>query len=104
MFVTNEYSRLYGIDCDDVVLLPNQPFEAFKGEYKVGAYARILDEDGKDIMKLQAGDIIEGIGIVPKLKIKPMTATKLKQLQETYDEKLKKAFETSVPNQRKKRG
>ena len=67
MFVTNEYSRLYGIDCEDVVLLPNQPFEAFKGKYKVGAYARILDKDGKDIMKLQAGEIIKGIG---ELKLK----------------------------------
>jgi len=67
MFVTNEYSRLYGIGCDDVVLLPNQPFEAFKGKYKVDAYARILDEDGKDIAKIQAGDIIEGVG---EIKIK----------------------------------
>jgi len=62
MFITNEYSRLCGIDCDDIVLLPNQPFEAFKGKYKVSAYARILDANGKDVIKLQAGDIINGIG------------------------------------------
>jgi len=62
MFVTNEYSRLYGINCGDIILLPNQPFEAFKGKYKVGAYARILDKNGKDVIKLQAGDIISGIG------------------------------------------
>ncbi|TET78899.1 MAG: hypothetical protein E3J43_04100 [Candidatus Heimdallarchaeota archaeon] len=53
---------MYGIDCADVILLPNQPFEAFKGKYKVSAYARVLDKDGKDVIKLQAGDIINGIG------------------------------------------
>lgn len=67
MFITNEYSRLYGIDCDDVVLLPNQPFEAFKGKYKVGAYARVQSEGEKDIF-LQAGDVIKGIGIVKTLE------------------------------------
>jgi len=64
MFITNEYTRLYGIECKDVVLLPNQPFEAFQGEYKVGSYARILDAEGKDVVKIQAGDIIKGIGEV----------------------------------------
>jgi len=66
MFVTNEYSRLYGDGCDDIILLPNQPFEAFKGKYKVSAYARVLDKDGKEVIQLQAGDIIEGIGEIKK--------------------------------------
>jgi len=56
MFITSEYSRLYGIECDDVVLLPNKPFCAFKGNYKVGSYARILNADGKEVMKLSAGE------------------------------------------------
>jgi len=66
MFITSEYSRLYGIECDDVVLLPNKPFCAFKGNYKVGSYARILNADGKEVMKLSAGETINGIGILSK--------------------------------------
>ena len=66
MFITNEYSRLYGIDCDDVVLLPNQPFEAFEGDYVATAYARILDKDGKEVLKIQGGESIKGIGVVKK--------------------------------------
>ncbi|TET76522.1 MAG: hypothetical protein E3J43_06920 [Candidatus Heimdallarchaeota archaeon] len=64
MFVINEYTRLCGIGCGDIILLPNQPFEAFEGKYKVSAYARVLDKNGKDIIKLQAGDIISDIGEV----------------------------------------
>ena len=66
MFITNEYSRLHGIDCEDVVLLPNQPFDAFQGEYKVGSYARILNEDGKEAVKLMPGEIIKGVGTIKK--------------------------------------
>ena len=70
LFVTNEYSVLRGNKCKDVTLLPNQPFGAFEGNYVVTAYARILDEDGKDVVKLQAGEHIKGIGKVKRTRKK----------------------------------
>jgi len=88
MFITNEYSRLYGIECDDVVLLPNQPFCAFKGNYKVGSYARILNADGKEVMKLSAGETINGIGVLSKSP------------KDYYTDEVKEAFEKSVPKRR----
>ena len=62
MFKTNEYSVLRGNGCDDVTLIPNKPFKAFEGNYVVSAYARILDADGKQVMILQAGEHIKGVG------------------------------------------
>jgi len=109
---TNEYTRLYGIECDDVVLLPNQPFEAFRGKYKVGSYARILNADGKEVMKLSAGETINGIGILSKSpkdystdEAKPMTATKLLKLQEESNKKYRKEIDETLkkPHTRKKK-
>jgi len=100
MFVTNEYSCLIGNDCEDVVLIPNKKFEAFEGKYKVSAYARVLDEDGKEVAQLQAGDIIHGIG-----EVKPMTATRLKQLQKESDNRYRQEMEKVLkkPRVRKKK-
>ena len=77
MFTTNEYSRLVGNDCKDVVLLPNKPFEAFKGDYVVSTYARILNEDGKEVVRLQAGENIKGIGKVKRTRKRVKDVNKL---------------------------
>ena len=70
MFVTNEYSVLRGNKCNDVTLIPNKHFDAFVGDYVVSAYARILDEDGNEVVRLQAGQNIKGIGKIKRTRKK----------------------------------
>ena len=72
MFTTKEYSRLTGIDCEDVTLIPYESFEAFEGNYKVMSSAFILNVETKETIRLNPGQVITGIGTVKKIvKRKP---------------------------------
>jgi len=70
MFRSNEYSRLRNnSNGEDVIILPNEKFEAFEGNYTVTSYARVLGDDGSQLF-LRSGDVIKGIGTVKKKRAK----------------------------------
>ena len=70
MLTTKEYTLLLGNGCDDVKILPNTPIEPFEGDYTVTAYARLVDDETKEIVMLHPGQKIKGVGTVEKPKVK----------------------------------
>ena len=66
MYHTREYTTLVGDDGSVVKILPNKPFKALKGNYRVTSNARILNEDGSFYRQLKPGEQITGVGEMPK--------------------------------------
>lgn len=83
MLITMERTTLNRDGKEVVIINPNTPFKPmeFKIPLTVTSYARIMDENGKTVCFLQAGQKVTSIGEVikpkPRLKIeikKPLGA------------------------------